>query len=69
MSVRAAATAIVAAGMFLGLLLMAHLLKPEVDPATRFISELAIGRHGGVMQGAFLAHATANVAIWLAIRL
>lgn len=67
-SSHAATTAIVAAGAFLGLLLVAHLLKPEVDPATRFISELAIGRRGGVMQVAFLALATANVALWLAIR-
>ena len=64
----AAAAAILATGLFVALLVAAHRLKPELDPALCFISELAIGRHGWVMQSAFLVLAASNTALLLAIR-
>lgn len=63
----AAAAAILATALFVSLLVAAHRLKPELDPALCFISELAIGRHGWVMQSAFLMLAASNIALLLAI--
>jgi len=64
----AAAAAMLATGLFVVLLVAAHRLQPEIDPSTSFISELALGRHGWVMQAAFLMLATSNLALLLAIR-
>ena len=64
----AATAAVLSTGLFVTLLVAAHGLKPDVTPATSFISELAIGSHGWVMQAAFLALAVSNVALLLSIR-
>lgn len=70
---RAARTSLAAALSFLILLASLHFLKPEIDPSWRFISELAIGRHGWVMSLAFLSLAAACVgaviALWSHVRL
>jgi hypothetical protein len=48
-------------------------LKPEIDPAWRFISRCAIGRHGWMMSLAFLALAASCVAavitLWSQVKL
>lgn len=64
----AAAAAILATGVFAVLLVAAHRLKPELDPALCFISELATGNHGWVMQSAFFVLAASNIALLLAIQ-
>jgi hypothetical protein len=40
-----------------------HLLKPDYDPAWRFLSEYSIGDYGFVMQLAFFAMAVASLAV------
>lgn len=64
----AAKVSIVSNALFVGLLATLHVLKPEVDPSWRFISEYAIGNYGWIMQAAFLSLAVANVAIVVAVR-
>jgi hypothetical protein len=49
--------AIVFAALFILILAVLHLLKPEFDPKWRMISEYEIGKHGTLMQGAFFAWA------------
>jgi hypothetical protein len=56
-----------AAILFLVLLAALLILKPEIDPAWRFISEYAIGRHGWLMSVAFLAMAACCVATVIAL--
>jgi len=45
-----------------------HLLKPELDPASRFISEYAIGQFGWVMKLSFVAWAASCLALSVAVR-
>lgn len=42
-------------GTFVGTVALLHLVRPDLDPATRTISEYAVGPSGFVMGGAFLA--------------
>lgn len=53
---------------FLVLLAALHVLKPELDPSWRFVSEYAIGTHGWVMVVAFLALALSCAAAAVALR-
>lgn len=64
----AARLSLVSNVVFIGLLAALHVIKSDVDPSWRFISEYAIGRNGWMMQLAFLALAVSNVATWAAIR-
>jgi Protein of unknown function (DUF998) len=64
----AAQLSLVAAAMFLVLLAALHLIKPELDPSWRFISEYAIGDFGWIMALAFLSFAVGYVALFIAIR-
>jgi hypothetical protein len=57
----------VAASLFLALLIVLHVLKPEFDPSWRMISEYEIGRHGWIMQGGFLLWAASCVALFVAM--
>lgn len=54
--------------IFVVLLGLLHIIKTDIDPSWRFISEYAIGKYGWLMQLAFLSLAISNVATWLAIR-
>lgn len=45
------------------LILALHVLKPDYDPAWRFLSEYSIGEFGFVMQAAFIAMALACWAV------
>jgi hypothetical protein len=53
---------------FYVLLALLHLLKPEIDPSWRFISEYAIGRYGWLMSLAFLLYSVAWLALFVAVR-
>jgi Protein of unknown function (DUF998) len=64
----AAQLSLAAAAMFLVLLAALHLIKPELDPSWRFISEYAIGDHGWIMAVAFFSFAAGYVALFIAIR-
>ena len=57
-----------AAGMFVLLLAVLHMLRPDLDPTWRFISEYAIGDHNRVMVLAFLSLAISFIALFLALR-
>jgi hypothetical protein len=59
--------ALASAILFLVLLAALIVLKPEIDPAWRFISEYGIGRHGWMMFLAFLALAASCVATVIAL--
>lgn len=59
--------ALISAALFLVLLAALLVLKPEIDPAWRFISEYAIGRHGWMMSLAFLSMAASCVATVIAL--
>lgn len=58
---------LVSASLFLVLLAAVMVLKPEIDPAWRFISEYAIGRHGWMMSLAFLSMGAGCVATVVAL--
>ena len=53
---------------FLALLALLHVLKPELDPSWRMVSEYEIGRHGWLMTVAFLCLAVGTAAIVPAVR-
>lgn len=57
------ATAIAAILASILLILVLHVLKPDYDPAWRFLSEYSIGEFGFVMQAAFVAMAMACSAV------
>lgn len=60
--------AIASTGTFVGLLLLLHLLKSDLDPSWHFISEYEIGTLGWIMQVAFFALALGNFALFLSVR-
>jgi Protein of unknown function (DUF998) len=63
----AALVALIAVGAFSLLLALLHVLKPEIDPSWRMISEYEIGRHGWIMRLAFLCWAASVVAVAVAL--
>src|SRR5512145_1838716 len=65
---RAARIAMAWTVAFYVLLALLHLLKPEIDPSWRFISEYAIGRYGWLMSLAFLLYSVAWLALFVAVR-
>lgn len=67
-SQRAAYVSFGAAALFLVLLAVLHIVKPEFDPSWRFVSEYAIGRHGWIMMLAFTSLALSCIALVPAIR-
>ena len=67
-SIVAAHVSFVAAAAFVVLLAALHIVKPELDPAWRFLSEYAIGEYGGLMVLAFLSLAVSFVALFVALR-
>ncbi|HEY0678292.1 MAG TPA: DUF998 domain-containing protein [Chitinophagaceae bacterium] len=65
----AARFTLIAATGFLGLLLLLHFIKPEMDPSWHFISEYALGRYGWVMSFSFLLIAAGYISLFAALRL
>lgn len=55
-----------AAIAFLLILAILHVLRPDLDPTWRVISEYALGPYGWMMQAAFLALALATAALGVA---
>lgn len=54
--------------LFLVLLTLLHVIKPELEPSWRMVSEYAIGRHGWVMTVAFLAMAVSCALLVFGVR-
>jgi hypothetical protein len=50
------------------LLAALHLIKPELDPSWRMVSEYEIGRHGWIMQLAFLSLSLSCAALFAGVR-
>src|SRR5215213_5372226 len=67
-SLVAARLSFAAAATFLVLLAALHLIKPELDPSWRVVSEYEIGRYGWMMVLAFLSLAFSCVTLFVAIR-
>ncbi len=67
-SLTAARLCVGAAAAFVVLLAALHLLRPELDPSWRFISEYEIGAFGWLMRLAFLSLAVSYVALFIALR-
>src|SRR5829696_1391558 len=49
-------------------LVLLHLLRPDLDPSWRFVSEYAVGTFGYLMITAFLTLSAGYVSLFLAIR-
>ncbi|MFN8440791.1 MAG: DUF998 domain-containing protein [Caldilineaceae bacterium] len=64
----AAYLSLVAAGAFVLLLALLHLLEPEFDPSWNFISEYTLGAYGWLMALAFGSLAVSFSACFLAIK-
>lgn len=60
---RWATIGVAAAAAFAGLLLLLHLIQPQLDPTWRFVSEYALGPAGWLMTAAFLALALACAGV------
>jgi uncharacterized protein YndB with AHSA1/START domain len=68
LSRKAALASLAATGAFVALLAALHVLRPDLQPSWRFISEYELGEHGWLMRAAFLALAigTGSVAVAVA---
>lgn len=53
---------------FLFLLTLLHILKPEIDPSWRFISELALGEYGYLMTLSFFLLAISHIALFMVLK-
>ena len=62
-SVIGAKVSLVAAALFLTVLVALHLLRPDLDPSWRFISEYEIGDYGWLMRLAFFSLALSCAAL------
>jgi hypothetical membrane protein len=62
-----AVVALVAVASFAVTVVLLHPLRPDYDPARRFISEFAIGPYHTLMTAAFFALATGSFALTLAL--
>ncbi|WP_276353829.1 DUF998 domain-containing protein [Cohnella caldifontis] len=67
-TVSASTVTVAASGLFVALLALLHLLKPELTPSWRMVSEYAIGRYGGMMAAAFLVLSAGCAALFAAVR-
>ncbi|GAC1623667.1 MAG: hypothetical protein NVS4B9_15140 [Ktedonobacteraceae bacterium] len=61
------ALAMVGIGLFAGITVLFHLLRPDLDPISRYISEYAVGHYSFLMTIAFLALATGSLALCIAL--
>ena len=64
----AARLSLAASALFLVLLAALHIVKPELDPSWRMVSEYEVGRYGWMMSLAFLSLVVSCVAVCIAIR-
>lgn len=63
-----AQASVIAVILFLALLGVVHVIKPEIDPSWRVISEYEIGRFGWLMQIAFFFLAAASLSLFIALK-
>jgi hypothetical protein len=63
----AARIALASAGAVVLLIAALHVVKPELDPSWRFLSEYSIGPNGWLMKLAFLAWAIGCLALFVAL--
>lgn len=54
--------------LFVALLALLHVIKPEINPAWRFISEYALGKNGWLMNLTFFAWASAYLFLFFTFR-
>jgi hypothetical protein len=54
-------------GTFLVILVVLHVLRPDLDPSWRFISEYELGPHGWLMHVAFISLAVGTASVALAV--
>lgn len=64
----AARLSVACSGLFLAVLAALHLVKDELDPSWRLISEYEIGSNGWLMQSAFVVLAVGTAATALSLR-
>ena len=64
----AARLSVAASSLFLLILAALHVLKSDLDPSWRMISEYQIGEHGWLMQTAFVSLAVGTAALVAAVR-
>lgn len=58
---------LISATMFVVLLAALHVIKPDLDPSWRMISEYEIGKHGWIMRIAFFLLAGSCVTLFIAL--
>src|SRR5579863_5352549 len=63
----AAFVATVGTGIFLVILVVLHVLRPDLDPSWRFISEYELGPQGWLMHVAFISLAVGTTGVALAV--
>ena len=56
-----------ATGLFLVILVALHVVRPDLDPSWRFISEYELGPHGWLMHVAFISLAIGTASVALAV--
>jgi hypothetical protein len=56
------------ASLFILLLAVLHVVKPELEPSWRMVSEYAIGRNGWIMAAAFLSLSVSCAALFFAVK-
>jgi Protein of unknown function (DUF998) len=66
---RAATFALAGAGLFIGLVLVLHVVRADLEPSWHMVSEYSVGPGGWLMQLAFLALAGSFLSLMLALRL
>jgi len=59
----------VGAALFLGVLTVLHVLRPDLGAVTAFVSDYANGRYGGLFTAALLVHGLGNVALAVSLAL
>ena len=64
---QAAVASIAGTCVFVALVLLLHVLKPELDPSWRFLSEYSLGRHGWLMAVAFFSWGLSSFALFVAL--
>lgn len=67
MSDLAAKVCMASSGLFLALLVTLHVLRPDLDPSWRFISEYELGAYGWMMRLAFFVLAVSCIGLAVAV--
>lgn len=68
LSFNIAKASLILASCFIFILGLLHIIKPEINPSWRFISEYAIGRHGWLMSLAFLILSASYISLFYPLK-